>query len=226
MKGYLANMVRTARRGQDGSGEALPRPRRDLLALFDSTPSLDGPDHESTRVAANRQDAGPGAAAPAVRAAAAQPEVLPGGAAARHSAHDGAQAAAAPATNPMAAVRHDEAPRHVLTLRDPHDVSAPSPDAAAAPREPSAAAPREQPWPAARAQALGEWRAAAAPSAVRAASGGMPQPVAALPDVHVTIGRIEVSAELAAPVNRSTPPRRQTAMSLAQYEAKRRGATR
>ncbi|SAL81987.1 hypothetical protein AWB74_06121 [Caballeronia arvi] len=223
MKGYLANMVRSSRRGRDGSGEALPRPRRDLLALFDPAPPPAGTDDESMPVAASRRDAGPGASAPAVRAAAAKARAHPGVVAEHHPAQEEAQAQA---TNPIAAVRHEEGPRDAVTAQDQPGRGALWPEPATAPREASEATPRGQPWPAARTQAMSEWRAAATPSAVRTAPGALPPPVAALPDIHVTIGRIEVSAELAAPALKAVPPRRQPVMSLAQYEAKRREGTR
>lgn len=226
MKGYLVTVVRTARRGRDGPGEALPRPVRNPVAMLDSTLPPAEPNDERAPLEAIRQDTGSTAAPPTDPPAHAPGHVRPLDDTLPWHARDLAQASIAPIANTVLARRREDRPSDTATP-PPHTASAPvpGPSATVASSEPSGASPREQPWPAARAYARTEWKAAATLPVSRAAPGAPAQPVAALPDIHVTIGRIEVSADLAAPPPKAGPPRRQPVMSLAQYEAKRRGGS-
>jgi hypothetical protein len=224
MKGYLVNLVRAARRGRDGPGEALPRPVRNPVAMLDATwPPAESNDERAPLVAI-RQDAG-STAAPTGHPAPTQDHARPGDDIVPFHAHDRTQAPTAPVANLEIAGRREHASSDaVAPPPNTPGGNAPWPSATVVSREPSEASPREQPWPAARAQARTEWKAAVTQPVPRAAP--VAQPVTALPDIHVTIGRIEVRADLAAPAPKAAPPRRQPVMSLAQYEARRREGSR
>jgi hypothetical protein len=86
--------------------------------------------------------------------------------------------------------------------------------------------PSGQPWPAERATSRAEWISVAVGPGPREPLGVVVPATPSAPDIHVSIGRIEVSALVGATATRPAPARQSTAMSLAQYEAKRRECTR
>jgi hypothetical protein len=235
MSGYFRNLARQARRFNSVAGVDRPHPIRDPTdALASDTgaaapagktlPELGCPvvvHRPEGSAAAERAGAG---AIVAGRAPERSEQESPRFGSLPASASKAVQSHATiqPADRPIASAAQVSRP----PLRsDALDAAVDAVRRAAATSEAPLSAIR-QPWPAEHSIGGAEWSGARGESSRGEAIAGPSRSEEPAPEIHVSIGRIEVSTVTVVPPAKPPAAKRSNTMSLAQYEAKRRESRR
>jgi hypothetical protein len=231
MSRYFRNLARQARRSDAIAGGGRPRPIRDPTSTIGLDPEAVPPEADALAVAVHR----------------AQRLAFDDGAAAREGV-----ASPIPARAEEASPRRGDVPARPSETVHLHERARPAEPAVAA--EPAGAPERtrqsdssavpveaarqrataseagsesRQPWPAERSIIRAQWAGVRAESRRAEVIAEPSRRESSAAEIHVSIGRIEVSAVAAALPARPVRGRRNTpTMSLAEYEAKRRDGRR